>query len=174
MRPRPITTKGSLSAEEAGRRAPGSGAVVVAVAGAEVPNAAVLFEPAVQLQLTFPVGLAVHAQASERECLEPSLGDLALPALADAVAPLVDPAERLVDGLNLLAVAVAQDEVDLLVASVAGKVVGIHTLVLALVADLVQVLLDAPEELCAHLFERVPRFLEKRLAHRPTPPPRGG
>src|SRR5262249_52552341 len=137
-------------------------------------DAAVLLEPAVQLQLTLPLGLAVHAQAGEREGLEPSLRDLPLAALADAVAAVVDAAERLVYGLNLLTVAVAQDEVDLLVASVAGKVVGIHALVLALVANLVQVLLDAPEELCAHLFERVPRFLEKRLAHRPTPPPRGG
>src|SRR5262249_61294638 len=103
MRPRPITTKGSLSAEEAGRRAPGSGAVVVAVAGAEVPNAAVLFEPAVQLQLTFPVGLAVYAHASEREGLEPSLGDLALAALADGVAPVGRPADRPRDGLDPLA-----------------------------------------------------------------------
>src|SRR5262249_6749227 len=136
--------------------------------------AAVLLEPPIQLQLPLALRLAVDAQTGERQRLQPCLGYLALAALADAIASVVDPAERLVDRLHLLAIAVAEDEVDLLVTRVAGKVVGVHTLVLALVANLVQVLLDTAEELGAHLFERVAGFLEKRLAHRPTPSPRGG
>src|SRR5262249_512016 len=144
------------------------------VGGADVANAAVLLEPAVELHLPLAVRLAVHAQSRKGKRLQPCLGNLALAALADAIASIVHATERLIDGLHLLAIPIAQDEIDLLVPSVAGEVVGVHALVFARVADLVQVLLNAAEELRTHLFERVPGFLEKRLAHFPTPPPSRG
>src|SRR4029077_10854070 len=149
-------------------------ALVVSVAGAEVANAAVLLEPTVELHLPLAVGLTVHAQPREGKRLQPCLRYLALAALADAIASVGHATERLVDGLHLLAVAITQDEVDLLVPSVTGEVVGIHALVLARVADLVEGLLAAAEELGTHLFERVAGFLEKRLAHFSCPASRRG
>src|SRR5262249_25762269 len=149
-------------------------ALVVSLAGPDVANAAVLLEPAVELHLPLAIRLAVHAQSRKGKRLQPCLGNLALAALADAIASIVHATERLIDGLHPLAIPIAQDEIDLLVPSVAGEVVGVHALVFARVADLVQVLLNAAEELRTHLFERVPGFLEKRLAHFPNPLRRGG
>src|SRR5438128_2217103 len=73
--------------------------------------------------------------------------------------------ERVVDRLELVALAIGQDEVDLSIARVARKVVGIHPLVLALLPSLVQLGLHVAEQLGAHLLQRLARFLEECLTH---------
>src|SRR5207247_1179329 len=112
-----------------------------------------------------PRGVGADADPGEGQRSEARLGDVGLAALAHAVAAVVDAGERVVDRLEFVAVAVGQDHVDLVVARVAREVVGVHALVLGLLAALVQLRLHVAEELAPHLLQGLADFLQERLAH---------
>ena len=101
----------------------------------------------------------------EGERFEPTLGDVGLAALADAVRALVDAGERVVDRLQLVAIAVGQDEVDLAITCIAREVVGVHPLVLGLVAPLVKLVLHVLQELRPHGLEGFAGLLEECFSH---------
>src|SRR5262249_15940844 len=141
------------------------GSLFVHVAGGDPAVAAVLLLATHTLRFLLPVRLAVDAESSERKRLQPPLGDLGLTALADAVAAVVDPPKGVVARLELLAVAVGEDQADLPITGVAGEVVCVHALVLALLAPFVELVLHTAQQLTAHVLESLACFLEERLTH---------
>src|SRR4029077_1060465 len=87
---------------------------------------------------------------------------------AHAVGPVVDARQSVVDGLQLVAVAVGEDEVDLAIARVAGEIVGVHALVLVHLTPLMQIRLHAAQELRGRVLEGLARLFQERLAHFPS------
>src|SRR5882724_6550844 len=65
----------------------------VDVAGRQASVGPVLLEPLHGLRLLLPLGLAIDAEASEGERLEPALRDVRLAALAHPVASILDAGE---------------------------------------------------------------------------------
>src|SRR5207247_7560256 len=120
----------------------------VGLARRQAPVGPVLFEALHGLRFLLPLGLAADAEPGEGQRLEARLGDVGLAALAHPVAAVVDAGERVVDRLQLVAVAVGPDHVDLAVARVAREVVGVHALVLGLLPALVRLFLHVAEQLC--------------------------
>jgi len=57
--------------------------------------------------------------------------------------------------LQLAAIAIGENEVDLAVACLAREVVGVHSLVFGRFASLLQLLLDLGEQLLLHLQQRL-------------------
>src|SRR5439155_27227669 len=123
---------------------------LVDVARADAAVGTVLLEPLHGLRLLLPLGLAADAEAGEGQGLESALGDVRLTALAHTVGAVLDARERVVDRLELVAITVGEDQVGLAVARVAREVVGVHALVLAQLAALVQLGLHGPQELRTH------------------------
>src|SRR5205085_9886093 len=97
--------------------------------------------------------------------LEASLGDFLLAALADAVGAFLDAVERVLDRLELAAVAVGEDEVDLALALLAGEIVRVHALVLGRLTALFQILLNLGQELALHGFECFASGFQEGFAH---------
>src|SRR5208283_2892489 len=100
---------------------------------------------ALRFRLALLVLLTIPAQARKRHRFEPFLGDLQPARLADAVGAFVETLERIVDLLELEALAVRQDEVDFAIALLGGKVVGVHALVLVALAFGPQLRIDLAE-----------------------------
>ena len=123
------------------------------------PIAAIFVEAAVHLGFLLALALTLHAETGERERGQAGFGDVALAVFAHAVGAVIDAADGFVDGLHLVAVAVGEDAADLAVARIAGEVIGIHALVLLLIAPVAQILADVAQELGAHRFEGFPRLL---------------
>src|SRR5262249_56200215 len=84
------------------------------------------------------------------------------------VGPVIDAGERIGDRLQFVAVTIGEDQVDLAIARVAREVVGIHPLVLAELATLMQIGLHGSQELQAHVIEGLTRLLQERLSHVPS------
>jgi hypothetical protein len=124
------------------RRGAASLPFFVEVGRAETPVGAVVLAAAILLRFGLPVGLTLHAEPGKRHRLQPPLGDLLLAALADPVGAVLDPIERILDRLQLPAVAVREDEVDLALALLAGEGRRCPCLVFGGFAALFRVLLD--------------------------------
>src|SRR5262249_33232993 len=110
---------GSGGSERAER---GAGLALVAVAGPQPPGGPVFLIALVDLRLALTVGLTGHAEPGERQGLEPSLGDLRFAILAQPVGAVVDAPQGLVDGRQLVAVAIDQRVADLAIAGVAREI----------------------------------------------------
>src|SRR4029077_13061664 len=118
----------SRAAPNATGRAP-LAPLFVGLARHQASVAPVLLEALHGLRFLLPLGLAIDAEPGEGQRLEARLGDVGLAALAHAIAAVVDASEGVVDRLQLVAVAIGQDDVDLAIARVARQVVGVHALV---------------------------------------------
>src|SRR4030095_13425524 len=95
--------------------------------------------------------------------------DLRFATLADAVGSLLDALEGFVDRLDLFAFAVAEDEVDLAIALLAGEVVSVHPVVLGTFTTMLQLVADLFQDLPLHVLQQLFGVLERRLAHRRHP-----
>src|SRR6185436_4002814 len=73
------------------------GVVVVRAVGAETPPGAVVLVALVELGLALTIRLTRDTEAGERQGRQPALGNVEPAFLAEPVAAVVDPAERLVD-----------------------------------------------------------------------------
>src|SRR5262249_58575049 len=84
--------------------------LVVGVARDQPTVRPVLLEALHRLRFLLPLRLAVDAETGEGQRFETPFGDVGLAALAHAVGSVLDPGEGVVDRLQLLAIAVGQDE----------------------------------------------------------------
>src|SRR5277367_2941077 len=125
-----------------------------------------VIETPLRFRLALLVLLTVAAQTRKRHRFEPLLGDLQSARLAHAVAAVVEPRERVVDLLELDAFAVRQDDVDLAIALLGRKVVGVHALVLVALAFGAQLGVDLAEQFVLRFEQLFARFDKELTAVR--------
>src|SRR6185369_1560886 len=113
--------------------------------------------------------LARHAQARERHRVEAPADDFAAAFLALAVFAGVDAMERVFDELELFALAVAEQEVDLPVALVARDIVGVAAFSGLALATFFHVFLNDAQDLLAHFEKLKLELVAVAFSHFPTP-----
>src|SRR5271156_3319627 len=141
-----------------------SGGFVVGVGGAELSIGVGLVVGDAALRFGFPflVLPAVAAKGGKRHRGEAILGDLEAARFADPVVAGVEALERVVDLLQLDALAVGKDDIDFAIALFGGEIVSIHALVLVAFAfgahfrvDLAAQLRLYREQILTHVREKL-------------------
>src|ERR1700687_1829082 len=141
------------------------GILFVDVGGAELAIGTFVFDAARCLGFLLMLGLAVDTHARERQRRQTSGADLRLTALADAIGAGLDTFEGLLERLQLVTLAVRQNEIDLAIALFAGEVICIHALFFAAFSALLEIFAHLSQNLAAHRGEFVADGFQKCLAH---------
>ncbi len=102
---------------------------VVEIDKACTPVTAIFVPTAVHLGFLFEFPLARHTQTREWQGFEAFGRDLFFAHLADAVTSSLDALQGVIDGMELVAISVAEDQTDFSRALLAGKIVGVHPFV---------------------------------------------
>src|SRR5215469_8431507 len=153
-----------VGAHEAALR---SAVLFVGVSRAELAiSIALVFEAALRFGLTLLILLAIAAEARERHRAQTLFGNFEPARLAHPVGSIRDALEGIVDLLELNALAIGENEVDLSIALLGRKVVGVHALVLVAFTLGLQFRIDLVQQLGLRVQQRLAHTGQEFLAVR--------